>query len=103
MREISYILETEIKDHHIQFVTINEVRITNDLSYAKVYVTILKDEYKEETLKSLNKAKGFIRKQLAHRVEIRHIPELEFVYDDSIEYSQKIEEELKKINDQKEI
>ena len=100
VREISYILETEIKDKHIKFVTINEVRITNDLSYAKVYVTVLNDKYREITLKSLNQAKGFIRKQLANRIDIRHVPELEFIYDESIEYGNKIEEELKKIKDQ---
>lgn len=98
VREISYILETEIKNQHIKFVTINEVRITNDLSYAKVYVTVLNDEYRDITLKALNQAKGFIRKELASRIDIRHIPELEFVYDESIEYGNKIEEELKKIH-----
>lgn len=98
MREISYILETEIKDKHIKFVTITEVKVTNDLSYAKVYVTILNDDYREDTLKALNKASGFIRKQLADRMELRHIPELEFKYDESIEYGQRIEEDLKRIH-----
>ena len=101
MREISYILETEIKDKHIKFVTITEVKITNDLSYAKVHVTILNDEYRDITLASLSKAKGFIRKQLADRMELRHIPELEFIYDESIEYGKKIEEDLKRIHEEK--
>ena len=99
MREISYILETEVKDKHIKFVTITDVRVTNDLSFAKVYVTVLNDEYKDITLKALKQASGFIRKQLSERVEIRHIPELQFVYDESIAYGQQIEEDIKRIHE----
>ena len=97
VREISYILETEIKNKNIKFVTVTEVRVTNDLSFAKVFVTVLNDE----TLKALNKAKGFIRTQLCDKVDIRHMPELEFIYDESMEYGNRIEEELKKIHEEK--
>lgn len=99
MREISYILETEVKDKHIKFVTITDVRVTNDLSFAKVYVTILNDEYRDSTLIALKKASGFIRKQLAERLDLRHMPELEFVYDESIEYGNKIEEDIRRIHE----
>ena len=101
LREISYILETEIKDKHIKFVTLTEVRITNDLSYAKVYVTVLNDAYRDTTLQALNQARGFIRKQLADKIDLRHIPELEFVYDESIEYGKRIEENIKRIHEEK--
>ena len=98
IREISYILETEVKDQHIKFVTITDVRVTNDLSFAKVYFTILNDEYKKETLKALKQASGFIRTKLCERIDIRHMPELEFVYDESIAYGKLIEDKIKEIH-----
>lgn len=96
-RELSYILANEVKDNHIKFVTVTECRVTSDLSFAKVYFTVL--ENKEETIKALKNAKGFIRKTLADRVDLRHIPELEFVYDDSIEYGKRIEDKIKEIHE----
>lgn len=96
-REISYILAREVKDKAIKFVTVNEVRLVPDLSIAKVYYTVLDKEIISETAKALKNATGFIRKKLAGRVEMRHIPELEFVYDESVEYGFKIESILKEI------
>ena len=97
--EISNILREEIKDETISFVTITDVSITNDLSFAKVYVTVLNDKERDNILKSLNKASKFIMCELCKRVEIRKMPEIRFVYDESIEYGMKIEkilEETKK-------
>ncbi len=96
-KEISYIIANEVKNPNIKFVTITAVDVTSDLSYAKVYFTTLDDV--KETLKGLNSAKGFIRKSLADKVELRHIPQLEFIYDESIEYGKKIEEKIKEIHD----
>lgn len=95
---ISNVLREEIKDKNISFVTITAVKITNDLSFAKVYVTILDDNKRNEMLKTLNKASKFIERELCKRVEIRKMPELSFVYDDSIEYGNKIENIIEKIN-----
>ena len=130
IREISYILEREVKDQHIKFVTITDVRVTNDLSYAKVYFTVLDEEKKKvvtealngakgfirkvyftvlnedkkiDTLKSLKQASGFIRSKLCERIDIRHMPELEFVYDESIAYGKKIEDKIKEIHDKNNI
>lgn len=99
VREISYILMSEIKDEDIKFVTITACKVTNDLSFAKVYFTVLDEEKKESTLKALINASGYIRKELASRIEIRHIPELQFVYDESIDYGKKIEDIIDKINE----
>lgn len=96
--EISNIIREEIKDERINFVTITDVNITNDLSHAKVYVTVLNDSEKELALKALNKARGFIEMELSKRVEIRKMPELKFVYDESIEYSNNIENIIERIN-----
>ena len=100
IREISYILQTEVKDSDIKFVTITDIHLTTDLSFAKVYFTVLDKNKIETTLEALNNAKGFIRKELAERVEIRHIPELTFVYDESIEYGKKIENIIEKIHEE---
>ena len=90
-KEISQILQNEIKDENIKFVTVTGCEITNDLSFAKVFVTIFDKDKKETTMKALDKAKSFIRGELSKKVEIRHTPELRFVFDDSIEYGEKID------------
>ena len=98
-KEISEILRLEIKDEQIKFVTVTACHVTNDLSFAKVYVTVLNENKIDTTIKALNNAKGFIRKELANRLDIRHMPELEFIYDDSIAYGKKIEDKIKEIHE----
>lgn len=98
VKEISYILALEVKDSDIKFVTVNDCKLAPDLSFAKIYITIFDKEKKEQTLKALKDASGFIRKQLSERIDIRHTPELEFVYDDSIEYGKKIENIITEIH-----
>lgn len=101
VKEISYILATEVKDKCIKFVTITDCKVTNDLSFAKVYYTVLNDEDKKETAKALKNASGFIRHELMDRVDIRHIPELTFVFDESISYGKKIEDIIENIHENK--
>ena len=98
IREISYILEREIKNKNIKFVTITDVKVTNDLSFAKVYFTVLNEENKIETLKALKQASGFIRSKLCERIDIRHMPELDFIYDESIAYGKLIEDKIEEIH-----
>ena len=100
VKEISYILATEVKDNDIKFVTITDAKVTNDLSFAKVYFTVLDESRKKETLLALKNASKFIRRELADRVDIRHIPELEFVYDESIAYGKKIENIIEQIHEE---
>ena len=97
-QEISMIIMREIKDEDIKFVTITGVDTTSDLSYAKVYFTVLDETKKETTLEALTGAAPFIRSKLAERVEIRHTPELKFIYDTSIEYGNHIEKIIDSIN-----
>ena len=98
-REISKILQQEIKDPNIKFVTVTGCEITNDLSYAKVYVTVLDDDKKNDIMKSLDKAKSYIRGQLSKKVEIRHTPELRFIFDKSVEYGNNIERIINNLHD----
>ena len=100
VKEISYILMEEIKDEDIKFVTITDCEITNDLSFAKVYFTVLDSSKKEQTIKALNHAKSFIRGELSKRVYIRHTPELTFIFDESIEYGKRIENIIEEINNE---
>lgn len=97
VEEISKIIHDELKDKDINFVTITDVKITNDLSFAKVYFTSLDDDRKK-VLNALNKASGFIRSELCNRVKIRKMPEINFVYDESIDYGKKIENIIERIN-----
>lgn len=99
VKEISHILQTEIKDPNIKFVTITGCEITSDLSFAKVYYTVLDDDKRKDIEKSLEGAKGFIRGQISQRVEMRHTPELRFIFDTSIEYGNKIEKIIKELHD----
>lgn len=99
-KEISVILQTEIKDQDIHFVTITGCEITNDLSFCKVYFTVLDESKKDSTLKALKGAASFIRGELSKRIQVRHTPELRFFYDDSIEYGNKIEKIIEKINEE---
>lgn len=95
---ISKIINEEVKDDDIKFVTITAVDITSDLSYAKVYFTNLIDNDRDKVEKALNRASSFIRGKLFDKVEIRKMPELTFIYDESIEYGNKIEKIIDEIN-----
>ena len=95
---ISKIINEEVKDDDIKFVTITAVDITSDLSYAKVYFTNLIDKDRDKVEKALNRASSFIRGKLFDKVEIRKMPELTCIYDESIEYGNKIEKIIDEIN-----
>ena len=96
---ISEILHKEIKDPDLNFVTITGCSITSDLSFCKVYFTALNKD-PQKILKDLNNARSFIRGEISKRVDIRHTPELKFVYDNSIAYGEKIEKIIEKINNE---
>lgn len=98
-REISNIVLYELKDPRIsEMASIVRADVTRDLSYAKIYVSVLgTDEEKQETIKALQGAAGFIRKELGRRLKIRYIPEIQFVLETSIEYSIEINKKLKEI------
>ena len=100
VKEISNILQNEVYDEDIKFVTITACKVDTDLSLAQVYVTVLNQNKKDKCLQDLNNAKGFIKTELAKRkLEIRKIPDLRFIYDKSIEYGSRIEKIIKEINE----
>lgn len=93
MREISQIIRTELKDPRVSTMTsVTDVNVTTDLKYCTVYVSVLGDkEEADKTLEGLRKAGGFIRYELAHRLNLRNTPELKFVIDNSLEYGMKMD------------
>ncbi len=98
-KEVSEIIQFDLKNPKIGFVTITDVDVTSDMSYAKIFVSFLgQDARKEAGLKALNQSKGFIRSELAKRLTIRKTPELIFQLDNSLEKGNKIEKILHDIN-----
>lgn len=99
-KELGEILGRKIKDPRVGFVTITDVEVTGDLQQAKVFISVLGDEeQKQNTLKGLAKAKGFIRSEIGQRIRLRKTPEIFFEFDESIDYGNRIETLLKDLND----
>ena len=104
-RELSRIISREIKDPRINPMTsVVEAVVTPDLKYCKAYISVLGDQDSvNSTLEGLNSAMGFIRRELAHSINLRNTPEITFIMDQSIEYgvtmSKKIDDVVKDIED----
>jgi len=84
-RELSELLQREVRDPRVGMVTITSVDVSPDLSHAKVFFTILDSGKKDETTKGLQRAASFLRSQLSKRMSMYTTPELRFVYDESVE------------------
>lgn len=98
-KELSILLQREMKDPRIGFVTVTGVEVTPDLQQAKVFVSVFGSaEQKEASLRGLQKAKGFLRTEIAKRIKLRHAPDLIFKMDASIDYGNKIETILRGIS-----
>ena len=102
-KEISQILNYELKNPNVTgLISVTKVKVTNDLKFAKVYVSILNSKNLKETLAGLKKSSGYIRSELAKRVNLRNTPEIIFELDDSLEYGARIDSILKEIMPKKE-
>jgi ribosome-binding factor A len=84
-RELSGLLQRELRDPRVGMVTITSVDVSPDFSHAKVFFTTLSKEHLPETAAGLRRAAGFLRSQLAKRIKLYTTPELRFVYDESVE------------------
>lgn len=97
-KEISNIINYELNNPNVTgLISVTKAKITPDLKYAKVYVSILNSKNIKETLAGLKKSSGYIRTEIAKRINLRITPELIFELDDSIEYGAKIDSILKDI------
>lgn len=83
-RELAEIVRDEIKDPRLGFVSFTEVRMSRDLSHAVIYCSVLNSENQAESVEILNRAVGFIRKEIARRIRARIVPTLKFTIDDSV-------------------
>ncbi|MDS9470625.1 30S ribosome-binding factor RbfA [Sporosarcina pasteurii] len=102
-KELGEIIIQKVKDPRIGFVTVTDVEVTGDLQNAIIFISVLgSDKEKEETLKGLNKAKGFIRTEVGSRIRFRKVPEIDFEFDESIEYGNRIETLLTRVNNENE-
>ena len=97
--ELSDIVRRRLNDPRHGFFTLTGVEMTRDLRQAKVYVSTLDPNDVAATMETLERAKGFLRTELGRRIRVRHLPELLFFHDESVEYGQRIQELLREIKE----
>jgi len=101
-QELSKIVQNDIKDPRLGFLTITKVELTKDLRYAKVYFSVLgESKDKHLALKGLNSAKGYIKGLLSDRIKLRFMPEIAFKIDESLEHTKEIYDILDKLKKEK--
>jgi ribosome-binding factor A len=99
-QETSTILQREMKDPRIGFVSVTDVELTPDLRHAKIFVSIYgDDEAKAKTMEALTNAAGFFRTELAHRIRLRYAPQIAFRIDDSIEKGDRVNRLLRQVGE----
>jgi ribosome-binding factor A len=99
-KELALILQRDIDDSRLGFITINEVIVSKDLAAAKIYFTVLNSDGlgKKNHIKWLNELAPMIRHLLAKKMQLRHISELKFLYDDSFDTGMRVSELLSDVN-----
>ncbi|HWI49049.1 MAG TPA: 30S ribosome-binding factor RbfA [Rummeliibacillus sp.] len=102
-KELADIISRKLKDPRVGFVTVTDVDVTGDLQQATVYITCLGSENeRQDTMKGLEKAKGFIRSEISQRIRLRITPEISFEFDSSVEYGNRIDTLLRQLHDSQE-
>ena len=103
-RELSDIIQRELKDPRVGFCTISQVQVSTDLRYADVKVSVVGDKrQKQNSITGLKSAAGFLRREVVQRIGLRHAPELRFELDDSVDQLMRIDRLLKRIHTQEEV
>jgi ribosome-binding factor A len=100
VRVISNILLEDARDNLLKTITITGCEVSKDLSFAKVYFTSLSEMSHKDLESEMDEAAPFIRTLLAEKMDLRNTPKLKFVYDESVEYGNKIENIIKEINNE---
>ncbi len=98
LKELSRIIVNELNNDLLKNVNLTACEVTNDLSFAKVYFTYIGNYSKEEIMNELTNSNSRLRYLLANNIKLRHTPELIFIFDESIEYGNKIEKLIEKIH-----
>ncbi len=99
-REISKLIRDECTDPRLGMVTISGVEVNDDLSFAKVYVTVFEDEKRDGSVEALNHAAGFFRSQLSKHLTVRIVPKLKFIYDSSLLTGSRMDQLLNSVKPQ---
>jgi ribosome-binding factor A len=98
---VSYLLQRELKDPRIGFVTVTSVEVTSDLKYARIFVSVMgTPEEQKATLDALASSRGFVRRELASRMTMRTVPEVQFKHDRGMEYSDRINRLLNELKEE---
>ncbi|HLF29918.1 MAG TPA: 30S ribosome-binding factor RbfA [Xanthomonadales bacterium] len=84
-RELAQLIQQEIKDPEIGFISVSDVEVTRDLAHAKVFVTVYDSDKATDTMSALKRAAGYLRRRLGQEMRIRSVPELHFHHDASVE------------------
>lgn len=98
-RELAKLIRDECKDPRLGMVTISSVVVTEDLSFARVYITVLEDDKQVKSLEALNHAAGFFRMQMAKKVTLRTVPRISFIYDHSLNIGTRMDQLLDSLKD----
>ena len=91
-RELAQIIQAELKDPGIGFISLSDVEVSRDLAHAKVWVTVFETEKARSTIDALNQAAGFLRRRLGQEMRIRSVPELHFHHDASVETGRRMDQ-----------
>lgn len=100
--ELSLIFLHKVQDPKISILTITNVKVSPDMRHAKIYLSVYDKEKRGDMLTRVEELKGFIRTELAGRIQVRFVPELHFFIDDTLDYVEKMEDLFKKIHDDNE-
>ncbi len=101
--EISKIISYDLKNPHLTgMISVTHVKTTPDLRYAQVFVSMIGEKSRKDNLKILKQSSGFIRSEVAKRINLRITPEIVIVFDDSMEYGERIDNILNKISEDRE-
>ena len=99
-REISRLLEREVNDPRLSgLISVTEVLLSPDLKHARVFISTLGNESKEDVLEGFNNASGFLRRELALHLQLRYTPQLSFHYDDSIEQGTRLLKLMREVSE----
>ena len=90
-RELARLIQMEVKDPEVGFISLSDVEVSRDLAHAKVFITVFESEKAASSLKALKRAAGYLRRRLGQEMRIRSVPELHFFHDSSVETGQRMD------------
>lgn len=96
--ELSLLFHQKLKDPLFGIVTITDIKVSPDIKSSKVYVSVYEKEKRDEVMAKLNGVKKMLRTEIAHKVRMKHTPELNFYIDETLDYVDKMENLFKEIN-----